>query len=596
MSDALIDCFSSDDTFTHLLSQRFNNQDQQLFAQSFKTYLEHGTDNTKFVICLDDIWKWLGFTRFDNCKRLLFKHFIEKKDYTVNINSDETLLLKLEEQKKEYEGLLHNLVEQREKRGGHNRQTVMMTVKTFKKLCMKAATTRSDEIHDYYIKLEDTYLEYIKLKYASEIEQKMRNTKEIENLKCELSNADEKLEYERNDVLVNTYKNDKLVYVMKLQSFEDGTFIIKIGKTTNLRDRVEKLRAEFRCRATVMEVYVCDSPEQFERFLHTYPDIRKYKYNELINGFNTSTECYLVSKKKYKQITQIMNNHVHKYNNNLELLRLRVAETLLSKIPDGSSCQDIKEIIDKVYNNNVELPLIENHEPEPKVEVHNTEEQEINVAQTTQSKVQGPYVQMYDKDDLTKLVKVYESITEATRDIKTLSFTQLKLAASTRTVYQGGRWFLLDRSKDPERVYDIGETVTKQERRTGFVCMLDKNQTTVEQVFRLQKEAAQHVDQHVSALSTAVKYNRPLSGKYWIMWDALSEETQQAYLAAHSLPEAHKNVRGLKVHQIDPKTGHVLKEYHSMADVIKEHNTSAKTIKAASKKDTVHAKYKWKII
>lgn len=203
---------------------------------------------------------------------------------------------------------------------------------------------------------------------------------------------------------------------------------------------------------------------------------------------------------------------------------------------------------------------------------------------------------MYDKDDLTKLVKVYESITEATRDIKTLSFTQLKLAASTRTVYQGGRWFLLDRSKDPERVYDIGETVTKQERRTGYVCMLDKDQTSVEQVFRLQKEAALHVDQHVSALSTAIKYNRPLSGKYWIMWDALSEDTQQAYLAIHSLPEAHKNVRGLKVHQIDPKTGHVLKAYHSMADVVKEHNTSAKTIKAASKKDTVHAKYKWKII
>jgi hypothetical protein len=586
MSDALIDCFSSDDTFAHLLSQRFNNQDQQLFAQSFKTYLEHGTDDTKFVICLDDIWKWLGFARVDPCKRLLTKHFIENKDYTVRVHQvvEQKKILKLEEQK--------------DKRGGHNRQTVMMTVKTFKKLCMKAATTRSGEIHDYYIKLEDTYLEYIKLKYASEIEQKMRNTKEIENLKCELSNADEKLEYERNDVLVNTYKNDKLVYVMKLQSFEDGTFIIKIGKTTNLRDRVEKLRAEFRCRATVMEVYVCDSPEQFERFLHTYPDIRKYKYNELINGFNTSTECYLVSKKKYKQITQIMNNHVHKYNNNLELLRLRVAEkqietisTLLSKIPDGSSCQDIEKIIDKLFHRDLseEVEQLE-------VEVHNTEEPEINVAQTTQSKVQGPYVQMYDKDDLTKLVKVYESITEATRDIKTLSFTQLKLAASTRTVYQGHRWFLLDRSKAPERVYDIGETVTKQERRTGYVCMLDKDQTSVEQVFRLQKEAALHVDQHVSALSTAIKYNRPLSGKYWIMWDALSEDTQQAYLAIHSLPEAHKNVRGLKVHQIDPKTGHVLKEYHSLADVVKEHNTSAKTIKAASKKDTVHAKYKWKII
>ena len=572
-------------------------------------YLEHGNDDTKFVICLDDIWKWLGFTRVDHCKRLLFKHFIENKDYTANINSDETLLPKLGEQKKEDESSLCKLSKQKkedksslikyEKRGGHNRQTVMMTVKTFKKLCMKAATERSDEIHDYYIKLENTYLEYIKLKYASEIEQKFINTKEIEKLKCELSNADEKLEYERHNVLVNTYKNDKLVYVTKLQSFEDGTFIIKIGKTTNLRDRVEKLRAEFRCRATVMEVYVCDSPEQFERFLHTYPDIRKYSYKELVNGINTSTECYLVSKKNYKQVIQILNNHVHKYNTNLELLRLQTISALVSKIPDGSSCQDIKEIIDKLFHREHSTKEEYTHEiAQTKHESTMNIQNETEQPHLIQSPItpQGPYVQMYDKDDVTKLVKVYQTITEATRDIKTLSFTQLKLAASTRTVYNNSRWFLVERSEDPDKVYDIGETVETRERNTGFVCMMNQEQTRVEQVFRLQKEAAQYIDQHVSAVSTAVKHNKPLSNKYWKLWDTLSEEIQNIYLQTNSLPETYKNVRGIKVQQIDSISGNVLKTYNSLSDVIKEHNISVKTIKTASKNGTVHANYKWRVI
>jgi hypothetical protein len=39
-------------------------------------------------------------------------------------------------------------------RGGHNKEIIMMTVNTFKKLCIKADTKRADQIHEYYIKLE----------------------------------------------------------------------------------------------------------------------------------------------------------------------------------------------------------------------------------------------------------------------------------------------------------------------------------------------------------------------------------------------------------------------------------------------------------
>jgi len=33
----------------------------------------------------------------------------------------------------------------------------MLTVSTFKKFCLKAGTKKADEIHDYYIKLEETF-------------------------------------------------------------------------------------------------------------------------------------------------------------------------------------------------------------------------------------------------------------------------------------------------------------------------------------------------------------------------------------------------------------------------------------------------------
>jgi phage anti-repressor protein len=46
-------------------------------------------------------------------------------------------------------------------KGGHNKETFMLNIKTFKKYCLKAGTKKADEIHEYYIKLEETLQEVI---------------------------------------------------------------------------------------------------------------------------------------------------------------------------------------------------------------------------------------------------------------------------------------------------------------------------------------------------------------------------------------------------------------------------------------------------
>jgi len=63
------------------IQQNFTESHQQLFIGSFYCYLNYA--KTDFVIDLDNIWKWLGFTRKDNCKRLLEKYFIIDIDYIV---------------------------------------------------------------------------------------------------------------------------------------------------------------------------------------------------------------------------------------------------------------------------------------------------------------------------------------------------------------------------------------------------------------------------------------------------------------------------------------------------------------------------------
>jgi hypothetical protein len=41
-------------------------------------------------------------------------------------------------------------------KGGLNKETFMLNIKTFKKYCLKAGTKKADEIHEYYIKLEES--------------------------------------------------------------------------------------------------------------------------------------------------------------------------------------------------------------------------------------------------------------------------------------------------------------------------------------------------------------------------------------------------------------------------------------------------------
>ena len=94
-------------------------------------------------------------------------------------------------------------------------------------------------------------------------------------------------------------------------TFEDGSYIIKIGKTTNIKERLEKIRAEFKCKPVIIDVYESENPEKFESFLHRHPEILKHKYSQPINNTRVSTECYLIENdKKYKAIIAIMDRFI----------------------------------------------------------------------------------------------------------------------------------------------------------------------------------------------------------------------------------------------------------------------------------------------
>lgn len=65
------------------IKETFTETEQQLFISSFYLYLNYNKED--FVISLDDIWKWLGFSQKIRAKELLENNFKENFDYKCSL-------------------------------------------------------------------------------------------------------------------------------------------------------------------------------------------------------------------------------------------------------------------------------------------------------------------------------------------------------------------------------------------------------------------------------------------------------------------------------------------------------------------------------
>ncbi len=116
---------SGNDELLDRLKAELRGDEQQLFLAGFHLYLQHDT-RKDFVIDLDDVYPWLGFTRKDNVKRLLAKSLQEDVHYKISL---------LRSEERVY--------------GGQNKEKVLMTVHGFKQLCMKADTDKARRVREY---------------------------------------------------------------------------------------------------------------------------------------------------------------------------------------------------------------------------------------------------------------------------------------------------------------------------------------------------------------------------------------------------------------------------------------------------------------
>lgn len=576
----------SDELF-QVMKIHMTTEQEQIFMASHYLYLQHGTDSTKFVVDFDDVWKNVDFTRRGNAKRILTNNFTENEDYKVSIirseDCEKAASLSGEAAFKKLGG------------SGQNKETILLSVDCFKNFCMIASTPKAKVIRSYYIKMENIMHEYYK-------DFKIKN----DVLQNALSVSVKETAIKRHEVLIESNKNKWVVYFCRMRLNDDGSFILKIGESTDIKNRIEALSCDFGTSIVVLDVFNCENSLRFERFLHNSKEISKYKYNQLEHKNKTlSTEAYHIpTQKEYEKLIKFTKNELSKYNS-MELMKLRIEEKRIDLVativPLCKNYDEIMNILDKMTSPitcsiESQKEFIAIREEPKQEEQHKIEEK------GSESNSSGPIVQIYHKDNLQKVVRVFSSIIEATRDFnynnKTASFTCIKKANQFKTVYLDHRWhFITNRQEiDLDKPRGIGETVITQERKQGQVAMLNIDKTKIIDVFKMAKEAAKSISQHPSAMCSAIKYMSPLNNHYWFLWENVSASLRNDFLESNILPVRAKNIRGIKIELLHPNSNDVVKTFDSYTDVQKELKISIKKIKELiENNESYKGKYRFKL-
>ena len=225
---------ASDDKLLKKLQSKFTEDEQQLFVQSFLMYLNHDQE-TEYIVDLDDVWQWMGFSRKDPAKKLLEKHF--ERDVHYKIQLQQAL------------GQVH---------GGHNKETILMNIKTFKRMCLKAGTKKADDVHNYYIKMEETLHEYL------------------------LENAKRQAKLEREKALIESFDKKPVNYLGSLQV--DGEDFWKFGESDDLYNRIKKLKKELGESFVVEVVVECERNFLLETKFKAHHEIVSRRTQKVING------------------------------------------------------------------------------------------------------------------------------------------------------------------------------------------------------------------------------------------------------------------------------------------------------------------------
>ena len=537
----------------------FTNYEQQLFLSSFYCYLNYDPNND-FVIDLDNVWKWLDFSQKIKAKQMLEKNFTINKDYKLL--------------------LYHEVKQTTNSKGGHNKETFMLSVNAFKKFCLKACTKKADEVHDYFIKLETIMFE-IAEEECKELKLQLQQIEYIKDKETEDKLIRQKAFEKEKHLLKHFATIGNMIYIIKVKSYENSSYVIKIGESRKgIQYRYSEHKTNYE-ECILLDCFEVDKSKDFESFLHHYHLIYNSKVTNL-KDHETENELFLIGHElTYNSLLKIINDNINNYNYKVRELLLEIENLKLKN--NGDIINNDNELLKELTLTNKLLVNKVNYlETAIDKILHKLNEKETKVVTGFNQQMQnlGPRLQKINPETL-QLIKVYESVTEAMNEHKHIKRPSITKAVEENTIYCGIRWLLVERNLDSNIIHNIQPTKETKVQNLGYIAKINADKSEIVNVY-LDRKTAANLNGYASssALDNYVKNNNITNGYYYTLYNNCEDYLIHNYENKNGVPLLYKNGVG----QFNLKN-ELVREFSCKYDCIRELKMSDKTLAKALDKN-----------
>jgi prophage antirepressor-like protein len=417
--------------------------------------------------------------------------------------------------------------------------------------------------------------------------------KQLEIQKLELSQLEDKKkkEYniqlekekvlEREKILLKEYGTiGSIVYIIKVKTFHNGNYIVKIGESRKgIIDRYKEHKNKYE-ECLLLDCFAVNKSKEFESLLHNHSQIRGNKVNDL-KGHQNEMELFLIGKNlSYFQLLNIINTNIPQYQYNIielinenEKLKFQVDNPNFKSLGESNI---IEELLNHVKQLSSKIDNLEKTNKEI-LEKINSSQTKITTGFDKPLVTLGPRLQKINPETL-QLIKVYETVTEAMKENSNIKRPSINKAITENTIYLGYRWLLVDRELDPKIIYYIEPTKQTKTQNLGYIAQLNPEKTEIINVYIDRKTACQFNGfQSSSALDNAVKNYILAKGYYYKLYDECENELKSIFeKKINGIPILYKNGVG----QFDLQDN-LIKEFICKYDCIKQLNMSDKTLTKA---------------
>jgi prophage antirepressor-like protein len=408
--------------------------------------------------------------------------------------------------------------------------------------------------------------------------QQLENTKNIE-LEERLSK--QKI-MEKEQFLLKEYANSgPLVYIIKVKTYENGQYVIKIGHSSKgIQNRFVEHKSKYE-ECLLLDCFFVDKSRDFESFIHNHESIRLNRVNNL-PGHENENELFLVGHNlSYQMVLKLIDSNIKNYNYSVNEL-LKENEILQIKLQSNQNNMNNELLAELSKTIGLLCKKVDTLEK--------TNQEILGKLNAQQTKVitgfnepltnLGPRLQKIQPENL-QLVKVYESVTEAMKENSNIKRPSINKAIVENTIYCGYRWLLVDRELEPTIIHNIQPTKQTKAQKLGYIAQLNSTKTAITNVY-LDRKTASHCNgyESSSALDNPVKNCSLTKGFYYKLYDECDDDLRQSFEEQHGEPLLYKNGVG----QFDGENN-LIREFSCKYDCLKSLSMSDKTLAKALNKN-----------